>query len=277
MVWVRWWLKGVRGEWSPESGVGRERGQSKQRKRQDNILSKRQHSLHGDIHNHHALGSEMERQNLQPIRNQQARESDVVKDSKDPDKHQLRIPRRDIRLIRVLVNRTRGSPARKRNHHARRRDQEHRPSSKPIDVQRSRRRDDQVENRLARAHGQLLVLIINTRTLVDRVHVVAEQGIAAVLRDDAQTDDDGQPPPVALCPEEVEVARGAVGRLLHADGLLDLVELELHGPVVHVAAGVPFSQRQEGVLVSLLVDEEAGRLGDEPDSGQLDEGGDDLD
>lgn len=45
------------------------------------ILSHGQHSLHGDVHDHHALGTQMEREDFQSVRDQQAREANVVEDA----------------------------------------------------------------------------------------------------------------------------------------------------------------------------------------------------
>lgn len=45
--------------------------------------------LNGDVHDHHALGAEVERQDFEGVGDQQPRETDRVEDTKDPDEDNL--------------------------------------------------------------------------------------------------------------------------------------------------------------------------------------------
>src|SRR3569833_4428166 len=55
---------------------------------EENVLADGQDGLHGNVHNHHALGSEVEGQHLEGVSNQQAREPDVVEETEQPDEDQ---------------------------------------------------------------------------------------------------------------------------------------------------------------------------------------------
>ncbi len=112
---------------------------------------------------------------------------------------------------------------------------------------------------------------------VDGVDVVGEEGVAGILRDDAERHQDGQAPAVAAGLEEVDVAGGVLDVLLGVDGLADLAELELDRGVVLVATGVVAGQGVERLVGAVLGHQPAGRLGDPVDEGQLYERGHDLD
>lgn len=219
----------------------------------------------------------MEREDLECVRHQETGESNVVEDPERPDADELRVPAHHIRHVRVLVDGAQGGPASKGDEHATRRDQEQRPAPEAVHVQRRGDRDGEVQDCLARGHGQLLVLARDPGAAVDGVHVVGEERVARVLRDDPQRDQDRQPPAVAPGAEEVQVRRGAVRVAVHLDRLLDLLVLELDDGVVDVAAGVVPGEHDEGLVVAVHVDEVARGLGQPVDEGQLDYRGDDLD
>ncbi len=48
-----------------------------------------QRGLDGDVHDHDTLGTQMERKDLESVRDKQARETDVVEDTEDPDEDDL--------------------------------------------------------------------------------------------------------------------------------------------------------------------------------------------
>lgn len=219
----------------------------------------------------------MEGQDLESVGDEQAGEANVVEDTEDPDEDELRVAGAVVGCVRVVIDSTGDGPADERANHAEDRDQEERTTAELVDLHGGNDGDSQIEDGLASGDAELLVLLGDTGALVDGVHVVGEQSITRVLGDDTEGDDDGQPPAVTLGAEEVHVGGGPVGLLLDADGLLDLLELELDGSIVGVATSVPGGKDVEGLLVPVLVDEETGGLGDEPDEGELDEGGDDLD
>lgn len=82
------------------------------------ILAERKNSLHGNVHDHHSLCTEMEWQDLQSVGDQKARETDVVEDAKQPDENQLSIARVLVSLMGVLVDGTSDSPQDEREDHS---------------------------------------------------------------------------------------------------------------------------------------------------------------
>lgn len=103
-----------------------------------------------------------------------------------------------------------------------------------------------------RTYQHLLVLILDTGTLVDQVDVVGEQGVTRVLRNDTEGDENSQPPAVALGLEEIDVARVGVGVSLHADGVSHFGILKLNGDIVLVSIGMVEGKRVQGLFVALL-------------------------
>ncbi len=87
-------------------------------------------------------------------------------------------------------------------------------------------------------YSKLLVLILDTGTLVDNIDVVRKEGVSRVLRDDAERNNNCQPPPISFGSEKVQIAASSLCVTVSLDRLLDLPVLELHGWVVHVAASV---------------------------------------
>ena len=126
-------------------------------------------------------------------------------------------------------------------------------------------------------YSKHLVLFSDTSALVNDFHVVGEQGIARVLGDDTKRDNDGEPPPVSLGAEEVEVAGGVLVVTVGLDGVLNLAELELDERVVGVATTVVLGEDSKSLLRPVLVDKETGGLGNPPDTTKLHDGGNSLD
>ena len=73
--------------------------------------------LNRDVHDHHTLGAEVERQDFEGIGNKQPRETNGVEDTKDPDKDNLRNTKA-FRLVMAFVFAGHGSPDCERNNHA---------------------------------------------------------------------------------------------------------------------------------------------------------------
>lgn len=126
-------------------------------------------------------------------------------------------------------------------------------------------------------YSKLLVLLGNTGTLVDNVHVVGQNGVTRVLGDDTERNDDGESPAVALGEQEVDITGLLLDCLVGVDGLLDLAVLELDGGIVDIAAGVVLGKNGKGLLGLVLADQVTGGLRDEPDTAELDEGRNGLD
>lgn len=155
--------------------------------------------------------------------------------------------------------------------------QEERTTTESINTARAANGDEKLEHVLASVETGLLGLIGDTGVLVDDVGVVAEQGIAGVLRDDTERDEKHEAVAVSSGLDEVEVAAVLVCLVLHGNGFFDLVVLELDSGVLAVAIGVVLGEDVEGLVVALLGHEPTGRLGDPPDEAELDEGGSALD
>jgi hypothetical protein len=85
-----------------------------------------------------------------------------------------------------------------------------------------------------------LLLPSDTSVCIDQVRVVRDNGVAAVLGNDADGYNNGKPPAITLGPEEVHVVSGLVNLLLYPESFLDFAVLELDGQIILVAVGVPF-------------------------------------
>jgi hypothetical protein len=119
-------------------------------------------------------------------------------------------------------------------------------------------------------------LLLDTSTFVNDVHVVGENSVTRVLRDDTKGDNDSKTPHVTPGLEEVNVA-SRLGSAVGLDCLLDLAVLELNCGVVLVTTGMVLGQDTESLLRSVLVDKETRRLRNPPDTAKLDDGRDGLD
>ena len=73
------------------------------------------------------------------------------------------------------------------------------------------------------------------------MRVVRDNGVAAVLGDNANGSDNSKPPSVALRLKEVQVSRAVTNLRLDPESFLNFPVLELDGQVVLVTVGVVFS------------------------------------
>jgi hypothetical protein len=117
--------------------------------------------------------------------------------------------------------------------------------------------------------------LLDTSTFVDDIHVVGENSVTGVLRNDTKGNDDGETPPVTSGLQKVDVA-SRLGRAIGRDGLLDLTVLELNRGIVLITTSMMLSQNGESLLGSVLVDEKSRRLRNPPDTAKLDNGRDGL-
>lgn len=99
------------------------------------LVAEGQDGLDGDVHEHHALGAELEGQDLEGVGDEHAGEADVVEDAEEPDEHELRPARREVLHVRVLVEGPAHRPARERDHHAGDGDEEERAATEAVDVE----------------------------------------------------------------------------------------------------------------------------------------------
>lgn len=108
--------------------------------------------------------------------------------------------------------------------------------------------------------------MLDTSTLVDNIHIVGEQSVARVLRNDTEGNDDAESPQVAPGLDKVGVAGSLGGGAVGLNGLLDLAVLELYSRVVLVTTGMVLGEDCKSLLGLVLVDEESRRLRDPPDA-----------
>ena len=69
-----------------------------------NELGEGEDGLHSDVHDHHTLSTEMERQDLESIGDQETGKANVVEDSKEPDEDELGVTGTRVQQIGVLVH-----------------------------------------------------------------------------------------------------------------------------------------------------------------------------
>lgn len=233
-----------------------------------------QGALDPDVHDHETLGTELVRQDLNGVADEQARPGEGVKDAENPDEEDHGVVcARGL----LLVVETRGQgPEDEGAEHTRRRGKEHGAAADLVDKHGHGDGNDEGETHLAGRETELRSRIIDTGGFVKHAGVVGDDGIARPLREDAERDEDDEAVPVTLGLEEVEVAAGLGGLVLEADRLLDLAELELDGGVVHVAVGVVLGEDVQRLVVLILGHQVAGRLRHPEDEGELDDGGDRL-
>lgn len=105
------------------------------------------------------------------------------------------------------------------------------------------------------------MLPTDTSICVDQVRVVGDDGVTAVLGDDADGDNNGKPPAITSSLEEVHIVSGLVNLLLNPESLPDFAVFELDGKIVLVAIGVPLGQGLQRLVVAVLGDQPSGRLG----------------
>lgn len=74
--------------------------------------------MHGDVHDHHALGAEVEGQDLEGVGDQEARPANVVEAAKEPDEDELGVAGVRVLLVGVIVYGAGDSPADEADHHA---------------------------------------------------------------------------------------------------------------------------------------------------------------
>jgi hypothetical protein len=75
-----------------------------------------ENGLNGDIHDHHTLGAEVERQDFEGIGDKETRETNRVEDTKDPDKDNLPDTIAFRRIVRFVFA-GQGSPNGEGNDH----------------------------------------------------------------------------------------------------------------------------------------------------------------
>jgi CO dehydrogenase nickel-insertion accessory protein CooC1 len=105
------------------------------------------------------------------------------------------------------------------------------------------------------AYGNLLVLGSYAHAVVNLIHIVGEESISTVLRNDTEGDEKSKTIPVALCAEEIHVGAGLLEFKFKTEGLSDLAILEAHSRVVLIAIGMVVGENCFCFFVALLRDQ----------------------
>lgn len=100
------------------------------------LVAEGQDGLDGDVHEHHALGAQLEGQDLEGVGDEHAGEADVVEDAEEPDEDELGPAGGGVAHARVLVEGAADGPAGEGDDHARDGDEEERPAAETVHVQR---------------------------------------------------------------------------------------------------------------------------------------------
>lgn len=231
-------------------------------------------ALDRHVHDHQALATESVGEDLDRVADEQTGPGERVEDAEDPDEEDHGL----VGALGAVLSVETGSqgPEDEGAAHTGGGSEESRPTAELVNEQSHRSRNDEGETGLAGRETELGGGVGDAGGLVQLGGVVGDNGVAGPLGEEAERQENGEAVTVAAGLEEVEVA-AVLGRLhLEADGLLDLAELKLDGGVVGVAVGVVLGEDVEGLVVLVLGDQKTGRLGNPPDTEELDDGGESL-
>lgn len=166
------------------------------------------------------------------------------------------------RTVMGLVGGEATGPEDQRHEHTTGSEKPDRTTSPTINLQSECDGNNGREGSLASGEAEAIKRNGDTGIVVELPRVVGDNGVARPLGEETERDEYSKTIAVAGGADEVQVARGLLGSLLEANGLADLLVLELDGGMLLVAVGVVLGEDGEGFLGTVLGDEETGRLGD---------------
>lgn len=105
----------------------------------------------------------------------------------------------------------------------------------------------------------------------DRGEIVGHQSVARALRKDGRADDEETPLAIPRRADQFIPPTAGRSRLLHTQRLVDLGKLPA-GEGLGAAVAVVLEQEGEGLVISLLADQEPGGLGDKVEGEELEAG-----
>ena len=233
-----------------------------------------QGGLDGQVHDHETLGTELVRQDLDRVADEQTGPGERVEDGENPNEEKHGVVGAGGALLFVEGGGER--PEDEGAEHATGGGEEHGAAAELVDEHGHAERDDERHAGLAGRETELLGRVGDAGAVVELGGIVGNDGVTGPLGEDTERDEDHEAVTVALGLEEVGVAGGLGSLELEGERLLDLAVLELDGGVVGVAVGVVLGEHGKGLLVPVLGDQVTGRLGHPEDEGELDDGGDGL-
>ena len=228
-----------------------------------------------NVHDHHALCTQLERQDLDGVGDEQTRPRERVADTMEPEEDDDSNTGASVAGLAVL--RTSDSCSHETQKHTSGGCKEEWPATDAVTEQGARNGHDQRENLVTAVKSETLLGATDTSGFVDLVGVVGEESVARPLREQTKRNDEHKSVPVSLGPDEVRERRALLGEELEANGLLDLLELELDQRVVNVAISVVLAEHLKRVLGPLLRQQPTRRLGNPEDEHELDDRGKSLD
>lgn len=101
-------------------------------------------------------------------------------------------------------------------------------------------------------YRDLLALVRNTHTFIYLVHVVTDQSISTILRNDTERDKKHKSVSITLGLEEVGVVAGLGDFMFQADCFPDLLIFELDGGIVGVAISVVLGKSCKCLLRAII-------------------------
>lgn len=122
------------------------------------LLSNGKNGLHGNVHNRHALGTKMERKNLEGVGDEKTRETNVVEDTEEPHEGDLAQTSSLVGIgglaicasdSRVLVDGTNDGPNNKRTDHTTDGSKEQRSTTDLVDKKSSSDGERKIDNLLS--------------------------------------------------------------------------------------------------------------------------------
>lgn len=234
------------------------------------LIPEHQCSLDGQVHDHKSLRSQLVRENLERVCDEEARPGKCVEDAEEPDEDDLGIPS-GLHVIGHLESGSSDGPCQKHQAHARGRGQEEWSSSHTINKESTANTNNQTHQGLAaielrgivsngiqtliwKTYRNLLALFCNAHAVINKTDIIAEESISRVLGNDTERDEESQSVSIALGPHEIQIAAGLLVFEFESQGFLNLTEFERNSRVLFVAISVVFGEDVLGFIVAFLGD-----------------------
>lgn len=170
----------------------------------------------------------------------------------------------------LLVLRGENCPDQKHEEHARGGDQEKWTTTNTVNEESARNGDDEREKSLTTVERDFLVLVFDTHRPVDYAHVVGNESVTRVLRDDTERDEEHKTVSVATGAEEIGVGTGLLSQEFETESLLDFLVLKLDSGVLNISVGMVLSESGKCFLGTVVGDVPSWRFWDPVNKSELD-------